>query len=72
MKEGGLTLKRVMTVLTILFAVPGSSFAEMSDRQGGGMANGGWWWGINSPWYLMILIVVLVITGIFLIMKREG
>ncbi|HEX2719750.1 MAG TPA: hypothetical protein VHM71_02260 [Candidatus Deferrimicrobium sp.] len=63
-------MKRVMIVLTILFAFPVSAFAEMSNRQGGGMMRGGWWWGMNSGWYFMILIAILVIFGIFMIMKR--
>jgi hypothetical protein len=64
-------MKRVMIVLSILFAFNISAFAEMSSRQGGGMMNGGWWWGVNSAWYFMIIIAVLIVTGIFLIMKRE-
>jgi len=64
-------MKRVMIVLTILFAFNISAFAEMSNRQGGGMMNGGWWWGINSVWYFMIIIAILIITGVFLIIKRD-
>lgn len=64
-------MKRGMTVLAVLFVFSISAFAEMSNRQGGGMINGGWWWGMNTVWYSMVVIAVLIIAGIYLIMKRE-
>jgi len=64
-------MKRAMMVLSVLFAFTVSAFAGMSNRQGGGMMNGGWWWGMNSGWYFMIIIAVLIIFGVFLIMKRS-
>jgi hypothetical protein len=64
-------MNRVLIVLTILFALNISAFAEMGNRQGGGIMAGGWWWGANSVWYFMAIIAILIITGIFLIMKRE-
>jgi len=48
-----------------------SAFAEMSTRQGGGMMRGGWWWGMHSGLYFSILIAILIIGGIFLILKRR-
>jgi uncharacterized ion transporter superfamily protein YfcC len=63
-------MKRVMIALAILFAFNVSAVAEMSRRQDGGMMNGGWWWGINSAWYFTIGIAILIVTGIFLILKR--
>jgi hypothetical protein len=70
-RKRGKPMNRVLVVLMILFAFNLSAFAEMSPRQGGGMMTGGWWWGTNSVWYFMAIIAILLITGIFLIMKRE-
>jgi hypothetical protein len=64
-------MKRVMSVLTLLFVFSISAIAEMSTRQGNGMMSGGWWWGMNSGWVFMIISAILIILGIFLIMKRE-
>jgi len=64
-------MKRVMIVLTVLFVFSISAFAEMSTRQGGGMMNGGWWWGMNSRWVFMVIIAILIVSGIFLIIKRR-
>ena len=62
--------KRGMIVLTILLVFTASAFTEMSARQGGGMMNGGWWWGMNSVWLFMAVSVILVVYGVFSIMKR--
>jgi hypothetical protein len=64
-------MKRGMMVLAVLFVFCISAFAEMSTRQGGGMMHGGWWMGMNSGWFFMIIIAILIILGIFLIMKRR-
>ena len=63
-------MKRVMIALTILSVFTISAFSEMSTRQGGGMMNGGWWWGMNSIWLFMTISVILVVYGVFSIMKR--
>ena len=69
-------MKIVMMVLTVLFVFTISAFAEMSTRQGGGMMGGGWmgdgWmWGMNSGWFFMIIIAILVVFGIAYMMKRR-
>jgi uncharacterized membrane protein len=71
MAERRKKIYRVLFVLMILLAFADSAFAEMSNRQGGGMMNGGWWWGMNSGWYFMIISAILIVFGIFLIMKRR-
>jgi len=38
---------------------------------GGGVMGGGWGWGMNSGWFFMIIIAILVIFGIAYIMKRK-
>ncbi|MGZ9138073.1 MAG: hypothetical protein ACXW4K_11550 [Candidatus Deferrimicrobiaceae bacterium] len=63
-------MKKVMIALTILLVFTVSAFAEMSAIQGGGMMNGGWWWGRNSVWLFMVISVILVVYGVFSIMKR--
>ena len=63
-------MKRAMIVLTVLSVLSVSVFTGMSARQGGGMMNGGWWWGMNSVWLLMAVSVILVVYGVFSIMKR--
>jgi hypothetical protein len=70
-KERRKKMKRVMIVLTVLSVFTVSALAEMSTRQGGGMMGNGWWWGMNSAWFLMIIIAILIIFGIFSIMKRD-
>jgi hypothetical protein len=64
-------MKRGMIVLTVLFVFSVSAFAQMSTGQGGGMMGGGWGWGMNSGWFFMIIIAILVILGIFYMMKRR-
>jgi hypothetical protein len=66
-------MKRVMIGLTILFVFNISAFAQMSTGQGGGMMGGGWGggWGMNSGWFFMIIIAILVILGIVYMMKRK-
>ena len=57
-------MKRLMIVLTVLFVFSISAFAQMSTGQGGGMMGGGRGWGMNSGWFFMIIIAILVILGI--------
>ena len=64
-------MKRFMMVLTALFVFTASAFAEMSTGQGGGMMGGSWGWGMNSGWFFMIIIAILVIFGIAYMMKRK-
>ena len=64
-------MKRLMIGLTVLFVFSISAFAQMSTGQGGGMMGGGWGWGMNSGWFLMIIIAILVILGIVYMMKRR-
>ena len=64
-------MKRLMIVLTVLsvFSIP--ALAQMGSGQGGGMMDGGWGWGMNSGWFLMIIIVILVIFCVAFMMKRK-
>jgi hypothetical protein len=73
-------MKRLMTVLTVLFVHSISAFAEtgsgqggnmMGNGQGGGMMGSGWGWGMNSGWLFMIIIAILVIFGIVYMIKRR-
>ncbi len=64
-------MKRLTIVFTVLFAFTISAFAEMSTGQGSGMMGGGWGWGMNSGWFFMIIIAILVIFGIAYLMKRK-
>jgi len=69
-------MKTLMIILTVLFGFNISAFAEVGTRQGGGMMGGGWmgggWmWGMNSGWFFMIIIAILVIFGIAYMMKRR-
>jgi len=64
-------MKRLMIVLTVLFVSSISAFAQMSTGQGGGMMGGGWGWGMNSGWFFVIIIAILVILGIVYMMKRR-
>ena len=43
----------------------------MGTGQGGGMMNGGSGWGMNSGWYFVVIIALLVIFGIVFMMKRK-
>jgi uncharacterized membrane protein len=69
-----------MIVLTVLFVFSISAFAEtgtgqggnmMGSGQGGNMMDGGWGWGMNSGWFIMIIIAILVIFGIVYMIKRR-
>jgi hypothetical protein len=64
-------MKILMIILTVLFVFSISAFADMSTGQGGGMMGGGWMWGMNSGWFFMIIIAILVIFGIAYMMKRR-
>jgi thiol:disulfide interchange protein len=64
-------MKRVMIVLAGLFVFNISAFAQMSTGRGGGMMGGGWGWGMNSGWFIVIIIAILVIFGIAYLMKRK-
>ena len=64
-------MKRAMFVLTVLFVLNISAFAEMSTGQGGGMMGGGWGWGMNSGGLFVVIIAFIVILGIVYMMKRR-
>ena len=73
-------MNRLMIVLTVLFVFSISAFAEMGTGQGGNMMGngqgsgmmGGWGWGrMNSEWFFMIIIAILVIFGIVYMIKRR-
>jgi len=63
------TLFLIGVVVLVLTAA--NSFAQMSTGQGGGMMGGGWGWGMNSGWFFLIIIAILVIFGIVYMMKRK-
>jgi hypothetical protein len=69
-EDRGRIMKKVWIGLTILSVFTAAVFSGMSTRQGGGMMNGGWWWGMNSMWLFMAVSVILVVYGVFSIMKR--
>jgi hypothetical protein len=69
-EDGRKKLKRALVVLTILSVFSAAAFSEMGARQGGGMMRGGWWWGMNSVWLFMAVSVILVVYGVFSILKR--
>ena len=64
-------MKRLMIVLTVLFVINISAFAQMGTGHGGGMMDGGWGWGMNSGWFFMVIIVILAILGVVYMMKRR-
>jgi len=64
-------MKRVLIVFTVLIAFSISAFAQMSTGRGGGMMGDGWGWGMNSGWFIVIIIAILVIFGIVYLMKRK-
>ena len=64
-------MKRFMIVLAVLSVFSISAFAQMGTGHGGGMMDGGWGWGMNSGWFFMIIIAILVILGIVYMMKRR-
>jgi hypothetical protein len=61
-----------LIILTILFILSISAFAQMSTGQGVGMIGGGWGWGMNSRWFFFnIIIGILVILAVVYMMKRR-
>jgi len=64
-------LKRFMIVLAVLSVFSISAFAQMGTGYGGGMMDGGWGWGMNSGWFFMIIIAIVVILGAAYMMKRK-
>jgi uncharacterized membrane protein len=64
-------MKKVLIVLIALIVFGSSAFADMGTGQGGGMMGGGWGWGMNSGWFFMIIIAILVIFGIAYMIKRK-
>ena len=69
--ESRAKMKRLMIVLTVLFVLNLSAFAQMSTGRDGGMMGGGWGWGMNSGLFLIIIIAILVILGIVYMKKRR-
>lgn len=63
-------MKRFMIVLTVLFVLSISAFAQMSTSQGGGMMGGNWGWGMGYGWGFGIIIVILVVVVVVFMMKR--
>ena len=64
-------MKRSAIVLTVLLVFSVSAFAQMGTGQGGGLMGSGWVWGMNSGWFFMIIIAILVILGVAYMMKRK-
>ena len=71
-------MKRLMIVLTALFALSSSVLAQMRNNQGNDMMGGDWWgsmwgmgYGFGFGWIFAIIIAVLVIFGIVYMMKRK-
>lgn len=65
-------MKRILLIgFLVLGLLSSYVFAQMSSGQGGGMMGGGWGWGMNSGWFFMIIIAILVILGIVYMMKRR-
>ena len=64
-------MKRFMIVLAVLSVFSVSAFAQMGTGHGDGMMGGGWGWGMNSGWFFMIIIAIVVIFGIAYMMKRR-
>ena len=70
-EDRGRNLKRILIGSTILSVFTAVAFSGMSTGQGGGMMKGGWWWGMDSIWLFMAISVILVVYGVFSIMKGE-
>ncbi len=68
-----------MIGLAVLYVFSISAFAEVGTGQGGNMMGGsqggnmmgGWGLGMNSGWFFMIIIAILVIFGIVYMIKRR-
>ena len=69
--NGGTKMKKLLLIVLILGLFTSYGCAQMSTGQGGGMMGGGWGWGMNSGWFFMIIIAILVILGIVYMMKRR-
>ncbi len=57
-------MKKLLIVLTVLFAFSISSFAQMGTGQGGDMMGGGWGWGMNSGGSYIIIAIIIAIAVI--------
>ena len=65
-------MKRIMIVLTGLFVLSHSAFAQMSAGQGGSMMGGNWGWGMGYGGGFGLIIAILVVVGIvYIMMKRK-
>ncbi len=66
-------MKRLMTVLTVLFVFSISAFAQMNTGQGGQMMDGGWGigYGMNSGWIFLIILAILAVVVIAYMKKRK-
>ena len=59
-------MKKLLIVLTVLFAFSISSFAQMGTGQGGDMMGGGWGWGMNSGGSSIIAIIIAIAIAVIL------
>jgi len=64
-------MKRLMIVLTVLIFFSTPAFAQMNTGPSGGMMSGSSGWGMNSGWFFVVIIALLVIFGIVFMMKRK-
>jgi len=71
-------MKRLMIVLTVLFAFSTSAVAQMGNNQGNNMMGGDSWgsrwgmgYGFGFGWILLIIVAILVIFGIVYMIKRK-
>jgi len=70
MDKGGNKMKKLLLIVLILGLFTSHGCAQMSTGQGGGMM-GGWGWGMNSGWFFIIIIAILVILFVVFMMKRR-
>ena len=64
-------MKKLLIVLTTLFAFSRSTFAQMNSGSGSGMMGDGWGWGTNSVGFFIIAIVIAVILGLVFMKKLK-
>ena len=51
-------MKRLMIILTVMFVLSVSAFAQMGTGQGGGMMGGNWGRGMGYGWGFGIIIAI--------------